>query len=251
MQLQSEFMAVDNMPFINRVYRKVRQSGRVPVFPPVCSRGHRLSSDRRRPARVAEGKHRSHRADDDCARYDNTAAGLSFAWAGAGAAGLDRHFLFRVAEPDCLGGPMGRSTSGPAGHAGPLAFGRSSTSRSSRRRIFSSWLCSPAPPPTIASSSSPVIARKVKRGMEPRAAWKRPSGQTGHALTARAMTTIWGWGRSCCRFRQVPVGRPDHRHFAGGGLVGLITVAPALLRAFGQRTVLALRLVWVPGGGET
>ena len=33
LQLNSEFMAVDNMPFINEVYRKVREIQKEPDFP--------------------------------------------------------------------------------------------------------------------------------------------------------------------------------------------------------------------------
>ena len=67
-----------------------------------------------------------------------------------------------------------------------------------------------------------LIARyreELERGLEPRAALEEALGQTGHALTASAMTTILGpGGDDFRRLRQVPLGRPNDRHVAGRGL---------------------------------
>ena len=115
--------------------------------------GDRFGARRFRHALVDEGEHRQHRTDDDPAGDGHLADRLSLAGAGAGAAGVDRRFLFRVAQPHCPGGPMGRSAPGTCwARSAAGSAGSNSTSRFSRRPISSSSSFSSARRPTIACS---------------------------------------------------------------------------------------------------
>ncbi len=81
-----------------------------------------------------------------------------------------------------------------------------------------------------------LIARyreELERGLEPRAALEEALGQTGHALTASAMTTILGLGAMIfADFGKYRSGGPTIAISLVVALLACMTVAPALLRAF-------------------
>ncbi len=83
-----------------------------------------------------------------------------------------------------------------------------------------------------------LIARyreELDRGLEPRAALEEALGQTGHALTASAMTTILGLGAMIfADFGKYRSGGPTIALSLIVALLACMTVAPALLRAFGR-----------------
>jgi putative drug exporter of the RND superfamily len=83
-----------------------------------------------------------------------------------------------------------------------------------------------------------LIARyreELEHGLEPRAALEEALGQTGHALTASAMTTILGLGAMICAdFGKYRSGGPTIAISLVVALLACMTVAPALLRAFGR-----------------
>ncbi len=95
-----------------------------------------------------------------------------------------------------------------------------------------------------------LIARyreELERGLEPRAALEEALGQTGHALTASAMTTILGLGAMIfADFGKYRSGGPTIAISLVVALVACMTVAPAMLRAFGRK------VFWPFGvGGKT
>jgi putative drug exporter of the RND superfamily len=83
-----------------------------------------------------------------------------------------------------------------------------------------------------------LIARyreELDRGLESRAALEEALGQTGHALTASAMTTILGLGAMICAdFGKYRSGGPTIAMSLIVALAACMTVAPALLRAMGK-----------------
>ena len=83
-----------------------------------------------------------------------------------------------------------------------------------------------------------LIARyreELERGLEPRAALEEALGQTGHALTASAMTTILGLGvMILADFGKYRSGGPTIAMSLVVALAACMSVAPALLRAFGR-----------------
>ncbi len=83
-----------------------------------------------------------------------------------------------------------------------------------------------------------LIARyreEIERGLEPRLALEEALGQTGHALTASAMTTILGLGAMLIAdFGKYRSGGPTIAISLVVALLACMTVAPALLRAFGR-----------------
>ena len=83
-----------------------------------------------------------------------------------------------------------------------------------------------------------LIARyreEIEHGLEPRAALEEALGQTGHALTASAMTTILGLGAMMIAdFGKYRSGGPTIAISLVVALLACMTVAPALLRAFGR-----------------
>ncbi len=83
-----------------------------------------------------------------------------------------------------------------------------------------------------------LIARyreELEHGLEPRAALEEALGQTGHALTASAMTTILGLGAMLiAAFGKYRSGGPTIALSLVVALLACMTVAPALLRAFGR-----------------
>jgi len=83
-----------------------------------------------------------------------------------------------------------------------------------------------------------LIARyreEIERGLEPRAALEKALGQTGHALTASAMTTILGLGAMMIAdFGKYRSGGPTIAMSLVVALLACMTAAPALLRAFGS-----------------
>ena len=83
-----------------------------------------------------------------------------------------------------------------------------------------------------------LIARyreELQHGLEPRAALEEALGQTGHALTASAMTTILGLGAMLCAdFGKYRSGGPTIAISLVVALAACMTVAPALLRAMGR-----------------
>ena len=83
-----------------------------------------------------------------------------------------------------------------------------------------------------------LIARyreELERGLEPQAALEEALGQTGHALTASAMTTILGLGAMIfADFGKYRSGGPTIAMSLVVALLACLTVAPALLRAFGR-----------------
>ena len=83
-----------------------------------------------------------------------------------------------------------------------------------------------------------LIARyreELERGLEPRAALEEALGQTGHALTASAMTTILGLGAMIfADFGKYRSGGPTIAMSLIVALAACMTVAPALLRAMGR-----------------
>jgi RND superfamily putative drug exporter len=83
-----------------------------------------------------------------------------------------------------------------------------------------------------------LIARyreELEHGLEPRAALEEALGQTGHALTASAMTTILGLGAMIfADFGKYRSGGPTIAISLIVALLACMTVAPALLRAFGR-----------------
>jgi RND superfamily putative drug exporter len=83
-----------------------------------------------------------------------------------------------------------------------------------------------------------LIARyreELERGLEPRAALEEALGQTGHALTASAMTTILGLGAMVfADFGKYRSGGPTIAISLVVALAACMTVAPALLRALGR-----------------
>jgi putative drug exporter of the RND superfamily len=83
-----------------------------------------------------------------------------------------------------------------------------------------------------------LIARyreELERGLAPREALEEALGQTGHALTASAMTTILGLGAMIfADFGKYRSGGPTIAISLVVAIVACMTVAPALLRAFGR-----------------
>jgi RND superfamily putative drug exporter len=83
-----------------------------------------------------------------------------------------------------------------------------------------------------------LIARyreELERGLEPRAALEEALGQTGHAVTASAMTTILGLGAMIfADFGKYRSGGPTIAISLVVALAACMTVAPAMLRAFGR-----------------
>jgi putative drug exporter of the RND superfamily len=83
-----------------------------------------------------------------------------------------------------------------------------------------------------------LIARyreELEHGLDPRAALEHALGQTGHALTASAMTTILGLGAMMIAdFGKYRSGGPTIALSLAVALLACMTVAPALLRAFGR-----------------
>ncbi len=83
-----------------------------------------------------------------------------------------------------------------------------------------------------------LIARyreELERGLEPKAALEEALSQTGHALTASAMTTILGLGAMVfADFGKYRSGGPTIAMSLVVALLACLTVAPALLRAFGR-----------------
>ena len=81
-----------------------------------------------------------------------------------------------------------------------------------------------------------LIARyreELERGLAPRAALEEALGQTGHALTASAMTTILGLGAMIfADFGKYRSGGPTIAISLIVALLACMTAAPALLRAF-------------------
>ena len=82
-----------------------------------------------------------------------------------------------------------------------------------------------------------LIARyreELDRGLDARAALEEALGQTGHALTASAMTTILGLGAMIfADFGKYRAGGPTITLSLVVALAACMTVAPALLRAMG------------------
>jgi RND superfamily putative drug exporter len=82
-----------------------------------------------------------------------------------------------------------------------------------------------------------LIARyreEMEKGMAPRDALEESIRQTGHALTASAMTTILGLGAMLfASFGKYRSGGPTIALSLVVALIACLTVAPALLRAFG------------------
>ena len=83
-----------------------------------------------------------------------------------------------------------------------------------------------------------LIARyreELERGLDPRTALEEALGQTGHALTASAMTTILGLGAMLIAdFGKYHSGGPTIALSLVVALTACMTVAPAMLRAFGR-----------------
>jgi putative drug exporter of the RND superfamily len=83
-----------------------------------------------------------------------------------------------------------------------------------------------------------LIARyreELERGLEPQAALEEALGQTGHALTASAMTTILGLGAMIfADFGKYRSGGPTIAMSLIVALLACMTAAPAMLRAFGR-----------------
>ena len=83
-----------------------------------------------------------------------------------------------------------------------------------------------------------LIARyreELDRGLEPRAAVEEALGQTGHALTASAMTTILGLGAMVfADYGKYRSGGPTIAISLAVALLACLTVAPALLRCLGR-----------------
>ena len=98
-----------------------------------------------------------------------------------------------------------------------------------------------------------LIARyreELERGLEPRAALEEALGQTGHALTASAMTTILGLGAMIfADFGKYRSGGPTIAISLVVALLACMTVAPAMLRAFGRGVLWPIRLVARHGRG--
>ncbi|MEI8374430.1 MAG: MMPL family transporter [Planctomycetota bacterium] len=83
-----------------------------------------------------------------------------------------------------------------------------------------------------------LIARyreELERGLDPQAALEQALGQTGPALTASAMTTILGLGAMIfADFGKYRSGGPTIAISLIVALLASMTVAPAMLRAFGR-----------------
>ena len=83
-----------------------------------------------------------------------------------------------------------------------------------------------------------LIARyreELQRGLDPAAAIEEALSQTGHALTASAMTTILGLGAMLfADFGKYRSGGPTIALSLVVALVACLTIAPALLRAVGR-----------------
>ena len=83
-----------------------------------------------------------------------------------------------------------------------------------------------------------LIARyreELQRGLDPAAALEESLAQTGHALTGSAMTTILGLGAMLfADFGKYRSGGPTIALSLVVALVACVTLAPALLRAFGR-----------------
>ncbi len=94
-----------------------------------------------------------------------------------------------------------------------------------------------------------LIARyreELDRGLDARAALEEALSQTGHALTASAMTTILGLGAMVLAdFGKYRSGGPTIAMSLVVALAACMTIAPALLRAMGRWLLWEIRLRWV------
>jgi RND superfamily putative drug exporter len=94
-----------------------------------------------------------------------------------------------------------------------------------------------------------LIARyreELDRGLDTRAALEEALSQTGHALTASAMTTILGLGAMVLAdFGKYRSGGPTIAMSLVVALAACMTIAPALLRAMGRWLLWEIRLRWV------
>ena len=180
--------------------------------------------------------------DDDPAGGGHSADRLSLAGAGAGAAGVDRRFLFRLDEPHCPGGPMGRSAPGDSGHDRPLDRpaairlpGLHDDPYLHHRRSFrrgDRLLPVPDRPLPRGTRARPGAAGRVGRG--PGANGARPDGQRDDDDPGAGSDDLR-------RLRQVPFRRSDDCHLAGRGPVGLHDRGPGLAAGLWPRGLLAVR----------
>ena len=94
-----------------------------------------------------------------------------------------------------------------------------------------------------------LIARyreELEHGLEPARRLEEALGQTGHALTASAMTTILGLGAMVfADFGKYRSGGPTIAMSLVVALVACMTIAPALLRALGRWLLWEIRLRWI------
>ncbi len=236
MQLQSEFMAVDNMPFINQVYGKVQAARDSPGFPAGLQVGITGS------AAIGADMLQSQKESIDRTELTTivlvtvilllvyrspglvlvplATIGISF-FASLNLIALVAQWADRHQDLlGTLGRWLGRQQ---------FDFQVFTTSH-----IFIVVVLFGA----ATDYCLFLIARyreELERGLEPRAALEEALGQTGHALTASAMTTILGLGAMIfADFGKYRSGGPTIAISLVVALLACITVAPALLRAFGR-----------------
>jgi RND superfamily putative drug exporter len=236
LQLNNEFMAVDNMQFIKQIYRKVRETRQEPGFP------QRLELEVTGSAPVGSDMLWSMKESIDNTELTTillvtaillivyrspglvlvplVSIGISF-FASLNLIALvaqwaDRHQGFLGAIGRCIGRQQFDFKVFTTTHIFIVVvlFGAATD-----YCLF-------------------LIARyreELDRGLDPKAALEEALGQTGHALTASAMTTILGLGAMILAdFGKYRSGGPTIAISLVVALLACMTVAPALLRAFGS-----------------
>ena len=179
LQLSTELMAVDNMPFIKGVYDKVRDVQKEPDFPagPGIARD-RVGPHRHRHAEFAERKHREHRVHDDPAGDCHSADRLPRTGAGAGAAGVDRHILFHLDQRDCLVAQWAEAHEPLLGTIGRwIGRQRFDFQIFKTTQIFIIVVLFGAA--RLLPLPDRPLPREIETGLEPRLPWKRPWGRPG------------------------------------------------------------------------
>ncbi len=236
LQLNNEFMAVDNMPFIKEVYRKVREIRTAPGFPAGLQLGVTGS------AAVGSDLLWSQKESIDRTEWTTillvtvillivyrspglvlvplVSIGVSF-FASLNLIALVAQWADRHQE---LVGTVGRW----------LGRQQFDFQVFTTTHIFIVVVLFGA----ATDYCLFLIARyreELGRGLEPRAALEEALGQTGHALTASAMTTILGLGAMIfADFGKYRSGGPTIAISLVVALLACMTVAPAMLRAFGR-----------------